>query len=123
MSSNYFITNDKEIAQKKLISLFGEVIISDIIQVKRGYKITRISPKELYKSSVESQSEMDNYLKYLLSKLETQEVSDKIQEDLSEKLSEEKHKEEIQEDLQKVKAEHFNKVNKKARKERINKVS
>jgi len=73
MAKTYFITNDKKKAKSELKKIFNKYIISDVKIEPKWYKIERISQKDFYKHSLESQKEMDKYLKHLLNRLETPE--------------------------------------------------
>lgn len=93
---NYFITNSKSKAQKKLKDLFNTKIISAVELEPKGYRIEWIEPKEFYKDAVEQQGSMDKYLEYLLQQLEP--VSER-KETKTDKQIEEEEKAKIYEEL------------------------
>ena len=80
-SKDYFITNSKKIAIKKLKDLFSKVIIQDVRIDWKGYRIEWLNQKEFYKNSVEAQNDLDKYLDFLLNKFETPENQKDIKTD------------------------------------------
>ncbi len=70
-SKNYFITNSKKIAQRKIKQLINEVIIQNILIEDKWYRIERITPKEMYANMVEAQYDLwEKYVNTLLNMLE-----------------------------------------------------
>lgn len=96
VSKNYFITNSKTIAKRKLKELFKTVIISDIFIEDKWYRITWLTPKEFYKNCLEDQTGMPKYLDNLLNMLEIPENQKEIKTD---KQLEDEHKAKIYDDL------------------------
>ena len=95
-SKDYFITNSKVIAKRKLKELFKTVII-DNVEIEQGwYRITWINPKTFYANCLESQTWMPKYLDSLLNMLEVPENQKEIKTD---KQIDEEHKEKIYDDL------------------------
>lgn len=89
---DYFITNDKKVVIKELKKIFKKYIISDVKIETNGYRIEWVNQKEFYKNSVEAQNDMDKYLAFLITKLDTEEHREEI---LTDKQEEDQEKEKI----------------------------
>ena len=87
MSKDYFITNDKKKAISELKKLFKKVIIKNVSIEQSWYRIEWISAKDFYRDSLESQREMDKYLKFLLSLLDVESNRDEIKTDAQEAIN------------------------------------